>query len=566
MRHSLRLVTCLSIAFAGLHCGGGSHPAATGSSGSGTVGTSGGTVSNSDGTLQIVVPAGALPANVDVTLTPITPPGAGAIGPAYDIGPTGTQFTTPVTLTFSYASLSLSGVDPSTLRAATFAGGTWQILAGAVVDAQAKTVSGTTTHLSPYGIVVVSSGSVCAILQSNPSTCTGSPASGSSGGTAPDCPAGPTCETASNVCAGYPGATMQDCSDVAMGYTAACCFAPGAPICFAIANDVTCAGSGTSGGPAGGGTAPPQPDCPASPTCASATAACANYPGATLQNCVDGTSGYTGSCCFAPAAPVCVMVAAASGGSTCTSGPSGGSSCPPPPAPPRCADGNPCAGVVGSTMQSCTDTSDGYQAACCLPVGVLPSTGSSSSGSTGGIDAGIHTGGGSTDAGAGAPSPNDGGGGTKPPQPDAGGQPPPPSDAGGTKPPQPDAGGTKPPQPDAGGTKPPQPDAGSQPPPPSDAGGTKPPQPDAGSQPPPPSPDGGSGACMVKMMPSGGQGAPCGVSESCPNGAYQVQCDGASGQCTCMSQAGATSAPGTFSCANFDAVGALAACGFPTGS
>ena len=117
------------------------------------VGPSGGAVSSSDGNLAVNIPAGALPADVTITTEPAAAPAAGAVGTVYEIGPTGTQFAMPVTLTLHYDMAALSGATESSLRVATFAGGSWQLLPGAVVDTQAKTVSGVTTHLSPYAIV-----------------------------------------------------------------------------------------------------------------------------------------------------------------------------------------------------------------------------------------------------------------------------------------------------------------------------------------------------------------------------------------------------------------------------
>jgi hypothetical protein len=136
--------------------------------------------------------------------------------------------------------------------------------------------------------------------------------------------------------------------------------------------------------------------------------ACAGYPGSTLQNCANTTNGFTGACCFAPEARVCVKAAAgracavdAGVGPAGTGAGAGGTSCPPPP---RCADANPCAGFVGATADSCTDTADGFEATCCFAAGTLPITsGPSSSG--GSSDGGVPA----ADAGMGGP---DGGTGT----------------------------------------------------------------------------------------------------------------------------------------------------------
>src|SRR4029077_13017637 len=59
--------------------------------------------------------------------------------------------------------------------------------------------------------------------------------------------------------------------------------------------------------------------------------------------------------------------------------------------PPRCADGNPCARYVGATADSCTDTTDGFQATCCFAGGTLPivAGGGSGGGVSPGADGGV---------------------------------------------------------------------------------------------------------------------------------------------------------------------------------
>ena len=99
---------------------------------------------------------------VAITLASTAPPGrvtrrhsANAVtarSKAYEIGPTGTQFAVPVTLTFKYGGLDLHGSDPTDLEVATIADGAWVRLAGNAVDTSAQVASGQTTHLSPYGL------------------------------------------------------------------------------------------------------------------------------------------------------------------------------------------------------------------------------------------------------------------------------------------------------------------------------------------------------------------------------------------------------------------------------
>ena len=420
MRTFLKLGLCplLALGFAG--CGS-SLPTESTQMTSEVVGTAGGMLASSDGFLRVAIPAGALPADVTLTIVPTTPPGSGAIGTVYEIGPTGTQFAIPATLTFAYSATSLGATDPSLLRVATFAAGSWQILSGASLDPKGETVSGTTTHLSPYGITSVASGAVCATVSGGVS-CSGggtagvsgtvggssagdtSGAGGSGGATNSDVLCAPsTCAEAINPCGLYPGATMTGCTDGPDGYAATCCFPPGGSICLQAAPGT----SGCSVDCVDGGAC--TTTCPPPPTCADATTAtaCGGLTGATLQSCVDGTSGYTAACCFAPGAPVCTTVGAASSCGGSTNGPT---TCAPAP---TCADGDPCAGITGTTMQSCTDSADGYTAVCCLPVGEVPSSGSSGSGtSTGGGVGGISGGSGTAGVSGGGPSSSGEGGGT----------------------------------------------------------------------------------------------------------------------------------------------------------
>jgi hypothetical protein len=434
MRTSLRSGSGTALLLAVVGCGS-SLPTQNREMTSAVVGTTGGMVASSDGTLQVAIPAGALAGSVTVTIVPTASPGTGSVGTVYEIGPTGTQFAIPVTLTFDYSATNISGTDPSMLRVATYAAGSWEILSGAAVDMQAQMVSGTTMHLSPYGIVSASTGAMCATVSGSVS-CSGNVSGGSSTGSGGVATSGGTnsgsggasgaaaaggstnsgdtvctpssCADATNACAAYPGATMSSCTDGPNGYQATCCFPLGGSICLAAAG----AGGGCTEDCSVNG--PCTTTCPPAPTCGSATtaSACGSLVGATLQDCVDGTSGYTAACCFAPGAPVCTTVtpSVACGGST-----TGVTTCAPAP---TCASGNPCSGIAGATMTSCTDTANGYSAVCCLPAGEVPSMGDQQSstgggvGGAGGADTGTAgtTGAGSGTAGSGGASATGAGG------------------------------------------------------------------------------------------------------------------------------------------------------------
>ncbi len=117
-----------------------------------TVGAAGGDVSTPDGVLTVTIPPGARPADTQITIQEISSAPAGSIGKAYEIGPSGTQFAVAVTLAFKYAGADLLGNDPASLEAATIVNGDWVPLTGDAIDVGAQTASGTTMHLSPYGL------------------------------------------------------------------------------------------------------------------------------------------------------------------------------------------------------------------------------------------------------------------------------------------------------------------------------------------------------------------------------------------------------------------------------
>jgi hypothetical protein len=105
--------------------------------------------------LVLVVPPGALDHDVPITITPTSPPAAGSIGQVYEIGPTGTQFAQPASLRFAYTDAELAGQAPSDVAVSTIANGAWVAVADPSVDPSAHTITGTTSHLSPYALVAM---------------------------------------------------------------------------------------------------------------------------------------------------------------------------------------------------------------------------------------------------------------------------------------------------------------------------------------------------------------------------------------------------------------------------
>ena len=406
MRSSLKVAAAALLA-AG--CGS-KLPATSSRQSSAVIGSAGGTVVSADGIVAVTIPPGALTSDVTISVAPTTSPGAPTISQAYEIGPTGTEFATPATILFHFGSLNLAGTSATSLQLATFAGG-WLPLQSTVSDEVAKTIAGTTTHLSLYAIVAPG-GPVCATVSGGLTCVSSGPGSSGTGAggsnsnsTGTSLLASDTvictpnaCADAGDVCGPY-GAKMTGCTDGPDGYTATCCSPAGSGICMPT--------SGIQGGgfiysPDGGVTTVSLPK----PTCATATDPCSQYPGATLQSCNDNATGFTGTCCFPPNQPVCILTT--SGGCTNPT-PAEATSCN---VIFSCANTSPADFCPYGSTGTCADRTDEIDITCCYPLGVLPSNGTPASALDGGAGSGGISGAGGLTGGGGLGGLGGRGGGT----------------------------------------------------------------------------------------------------------------------------------------------------------
>jgi hypothetical protein len=316
-----------------------------------TVGTAGGTVTTSDGALAIRIPAGALAGNTTITVQSASAQAAGAIGTVYEIGPTGTQFASPVTLSFQYAGVDLQGHDPASLEVATIVSGNWVALAGGSVDTSAHSVAGATTHLSPYGLIVASTTDAGASNDAAPSDdATTGPdsgvlACGGEGSMTGSCQNPPQ-----PLCSHTPGSYVASCTNnPGGGYSATCC-----PGDAGVSDDAGPGGHGADGGVlACGGEGsmtgscqnPPQP-------------LCSHMPGSYVASCMNNPlGGYSATCC--PGDGGAGGADAGQGGPACGADGSSTGSCQNPPQPL-------CSHSPGTYVASCMNMpSAGYIARCC---------------------------------------------------------------------------------------------------------------------------------------------------------------------------------------------------------
>jgi hypothetical protein len=100
---------------------------------------------------MLEVPHGALSETVELSIRPSEEPLPRTVGPAYVLGPPGTQFRAPVRLTISYRDEDHSAVLPQRLQLATFVDDQWHPLED--VTSEPGAVSGKVDHFSVFAVV-----------------------------------------------------------------------------------------------------------------------------------------------------------------------------------------------------------------------------------------------------------------------------------------------------------------------------------------------------------------------------------------------------------------------------
>jgi len=113
-----------------------------------TIGADGGSLSIA-GEVELIIPAGALSSNTEISIQPLTNNAPNGNGNAYRFGPEGTKFSKPVKVTFPY-SLPNPSTPPLTGIAFQDTDGIWYSTGKFTWDTTNKTVSTETTHFSDW--------------------------------------------------------------------------------------------------------------------------------------------------------------------------------------------------------------------------------------------------------------------------------------------------------------------------------------------------------------------------------------------------------------------------------
>ncbi|MFO0675967.1 MAG: hypothetical protein U0169_05500 [Polyangiaceae bacterium] len=133
----------------------------------------GGTVSAPGGKATLAIPAGALPADVDITLA-LSAASNGSVSEVFEFGPSGTTFSTPATLAIQLPAGATAPAGKS-YALAVEESGAWKAIAGS--SAQGGFVTGPVAHFSKFSVILVDGQAVavsgCADVVTNFVACGG---------------------------------------------------------------------------------------------------------------------------------------------------------------------------------------------------------------------------------------------------------------------------------------------------------------------------------------------------------------------------------------------------------
>jgi hypothetical protein len=114
------------------------------------IGPEGGAVTG--GKLKLTIPPHSLRTTVSILILPLDAWPAGAVGPVYQIAPSGLQFDPPASLAYTFDTADIGQVPADQLKLANAVGSKWTALAS-TVDVANRTVTAPLAHLSTYGLI-----------------------------------------------------------------------------------------------------------------------------------------------------------------------------------------------------------------------------------------------------------------------------------------------------------------------------------------------------------------------------------------------------------------------------
>lgn len=116
-----------------------------------TIGAAGGTISTTDGKVNVKIPAGAVTANTEFTITPVSSTLPESEGNSFRLGPENIRFNQPVEISFKYNEEDIEGSAEELLYMAyQSAEGYWIGLEGTTIDKTNNILKVNTTHFSDW--------------------------------------------------------------------------------------------------------------------------------------------------------------------------------------------------------------------------------------------------------------------------------------------------------------------------------------------------------------------------------------------------------------------------------
>ncbi len=116
-----------------------------------TIGPRGGSLASDDGRFSLDIPAGALDADVDLSIEEVECELSTALGSCYKVLPVGTTFSLPVEVAYEVADMKVSEDVGVVAQAADG----WRVLPDRDVDLEDAVVYGSAMYLSEYGLAKV---------------------------------------------------------------------------------------------------------------------------------------------------------------------------------------------------------------------------------------------------------------------------------------------------------------------------------------------------------------------------------------------------------------------------
>lgn len=117
------------------------------------IGSSGGSLESADGMISLTIPEGALSADKEISIQPISNEAPLGLGKGYRLEPEGTIFSKPVELTIQYNEAMLAGTPGDFLWIVTqAANGSWSAALKSSVDKGSETVAVNIMHFSDWAL------------------------------------------------------------------------------------------------------------------------------------------------------------------------------------------------------------------------------------------------------------------------------------------------------------------------------------------------------------------------------------------------------------------------------